>query len=157
MVAYAEWHSVHIWCSASLRLSLSRTFTRVEDTDFSWVFCALAQNQLNRIKNSTLLYMQLCRKLRTNLCPHHLRSSILVSVVYFDQGTRTGALLASQNQLLSTSTLISPSFQGGPTIFRKGNFLKLKGVVFPHPSLSWSKERAHTLFVWINIIHVSYS
>ena len=32
--------------------------------------------------------------------------------------------------------LISPSCQGGPTIFHKGYFLKLKGVVFPHPPLT---------------------
>ena len=29
-----------------------------------------------------------------------------------------------QEKLLSTSSLISPSFQGGPTIFHEGNFLK---------------------------------
>ena len=54
-------------------------------------------------------------------------------------------LMSVAKMFLSTPSLISPSFQGGPTFFHKGNFLKLKGVVFPHPPLSWSKERAHNL------------
>ena len=46
---------------------------------------------------------------------------------------------------MSTSRLISPFFQGGPTIYLKVNFLNFKGVAFPHPPLSLSKERAHNL------------
>ena len=44
---------------------------------------------------------------------------------------------------LLNSSLLSPSFQGGPTIFHTGNFLKLKGVVLPHlpflqsPPIPW--------------------
>ena len=37
---------------------------------------------------------------------------------------------------LSTRSLVFPSYQGDSTIFHKGNFLKLKGVVLPHPPLS---------------------
>ena len=31
---------------------------------------------------------------------------------------------------------VFPSYQGDSTIFHKENFLKLEGVVFPHPPLS---------------------
>ena len=48
---------------------------------------------------------------------------------------------------LSTSSLISPSYQGDSTIFHKGNFLKLKGVVFPAPSSKLiTRESSHNIF-----------
>ena len=47
---------------------------------------------------------------------------------------------------LSTRSLEIPSSQVDSIIFHNKNFLQLKGVLLTHPPLSWSKERAHTIF-----------
>ena len=54
---------------------------------------------------------------------------------------------------MSTSSPISPSFPGGPTIFHKGKFLKhthfiiYKGVMIPHPPLCCLKESAQNFLL----------
>ena len=61
-------------------------------------------------------------------------------------GRFTEKIQIQYKTILSTRSLIFPSYQGDSTIFHKGNFLKLKGVVLSHPPFSWSKERAHTTY-----------
>ena len=44
-------------------------------------------------------------------------------------------LIERLKYFLLTQSLVFPSYQGDSTICHKGNFLKLKGVVLPHPPL----------------------
>ena len=69
------------------------------------------------------------------------------------------------HNVLSTSSLISPSFQGDPTIFHKGIFFKKTLILrinmligscnFTHPPYCWLKERAWTFFIaspWLRLM-----
>ena len=55
------------------------------------------------------------------------------------------SVLALNKENLSTSSLLSPSFQGDPTIFHKGNCLKLEGVVFPQPP---QRRLQYRTYIW---------
>ena len=47
-------------------------------------------------------------------------------------------LIETLKYFLLTQSLVFPSYQGDSTICHKGNFLKFKGVVLPHPPVRHS-------------------
>ena len=55
---------------------------------------------------------------------NHESVLLLLSLIAEKSPALNSAILVRFLKTLSTQSLISPSFQGGPTIFHKGNFLK---------------------------------